>query len=233
MRQTSPTDEVPTDRGFTLVEVLVASLIFAIGMIGAIAMQYSALGGVASSRDVSRAADVGERVIHLLKQESQQWQTIDAVKNDMSDSVYEDGSSGPGYFVSGSLLNTLATGTDWNWHPVFTKPVDVRLSDAGNRRYCAYIRGESIPNPTSTTPGRDSGVYRIQVAVVYPGPNRVFPGSGDVGECDQSTITDNLEPKVWNDTTASDLETSGYRAIFMGTQIILRNFLTEGGTYGS
>jgi prepilin-type N-terminal cleavage/methylation domain-containing protein len=233
MRRTFSTDESSADRGFTLVEVLVASLIFAIGMIGAIAMQYAALGGFASSRDVSRAADVGERVIHLLKQESQQWRTIDAVKNDMSESVYEDGSSGPGYLVSGSILNTLATGTDWTWQTVFTEPVDVRLSDAGNRRYCAYLRGEAVPNPTKTTSGRDSGIYRIQVAVVYPGPNRVFPGGGEVGECDQSDITDHLEPQQWDDHTASDLETSGYRAVFMGTHVILRNFLTEGGTYGA
>jgi len=221
------------DAGFTLVEVLVASLLFAIGMIGAVAMQYTALGGFANSRDVSRAADVGERVIHILKQESQQWQTANEITT-MSRGVYNDKSSGPGYFASGSLLKTLAAGGDYNWHPVFENPVDVRLSDAGARRYCAYFRGEEIPNPTGASgASTGSGIYRIQIAVVYPGPNRVFPGGGEVGECASDRITDNLEPKRWDDTTISDLESEGYRAVFMGTQIILRNFLREGGRFGS
>lgn len=236
MRPTPSQTERNTEGGFTLVEVLVASLIFAIGMIAAIAMQYSALGGYANARDVTQATDVGERVIHLLKQESQQWQTRNAI-NTMSNSVYKDSSSGPGFFPSDPLLKSLASNSDWTWTPVFTEPVDVRLSDAGNRRYCAYIRGEEIPSPTASGPGQGSGVYRVHVAVVYPGPNQAFGGSGDFGECDRDPVMNNLEPKPWKSpsksASVSDLESNGYRVVFTGTQVIMRNFLDEDGSYGS
>lgn len=232
MRPDTPHERRTARAGFTLIEVLIASLIFAIGMTATIAMQYTALGGYANARDATRASDVGERVIHLLKQEAQQWQSMKDIKN-MSTGVYKSGKNKPGYFASGSVLNEIATGTTWKWLPVFTEPVDVRLSDAGARRYCAYVRGAEIPNPTKTNPGRSSGILRLQVAVVYPGPNNIFPGGGPVGSCDESKITSKIEPKQWNDTSASNLELEGYRAIFMGTQIVLRNYLTEGGTYGS
>lgn len=213
-------------RGFTLIEVLVAGLIFAIGVMAAIGMQYSALGGYANTRDVSRASDVGERVAYLLKVESQHW-TRGTSSQFLPSSVpytgFDDGTAFPfNTFAGGGYLDNIS----WQWTPFFNEPVDAKLSDAGGRFYCAYYRGEHIPSPA--TGGGETGIFRVQIAVAYPGPNRSFPGAarGDIGDCDHADITDNLDPQQWDFDGATPLEREGYRALYTGTQIIFRNFVT-------
>src|SRR5690554_427007 len=61
------------NRGFTLVELMVAMVILAIGIMATMAMQFSSLAGAMISRDNSNAADIGKRVIDIMVAESQQW----------------------------------------------------------------------------------------------------------------------------------------------------------------
>lgn len=223
MRQDMQSQGRETERGFTLIEVLIASVLFAVGMIAAMAMQYTALGGYTSSRDTTNATQVGERVMQVIKAESQKWRGLNDIGS-ISNGVYQK--SGSGYWDKASLLSAM-DGSPWTWQAVFTQPVDARLSDAGARQYCAYVRGEEITDSSLSTPGGQTGIFRVQVAVVYPGPNGAFPNvaSGKpFGECDDSSITNNLNPPS-SPSTVPQLELDGYRVVHMGATVVQRRFL--------
>lgn len=203
-QETAETTDRPGGRGFTLIEVLVASVLFAIGMLAAMAMQYTALGGFGNSRDVSNAAKVGDRVLNLMRAESQQW--VDGTNPSSTTAVYDDTSN---TYFNDPVLDSLT----WDWSAVFESPVDVRLTDAGPRRYCAYARGSTMTNV--------DGIVQVQVAVVYPGPNGVFPGNNCVPQSGPD-ITGNLDPS----SSPPALETNtGFRAVYTGGIINRRDYL--------
>ena len=205
-QETSEKTTTRSARGFTLIEVLVASVLFAIGMLAAMAMQYTALGGFGNSRDVTNAAKVGNRVLNIMRSESQQW--VSGSTPGGTTAVYDDSSDQHTYFN-----DPLIDGLTWDWKAVFSEPVDVRLTDAGPRRYCAYARGGQMS-------GTD-GLLQVQIAVVYPGPNGVFPGR----ECEPQSgpdIIGNLKPA--SSPPALEVNT-GFRAIYTGGIINRRNYL--------
>ncbi len=200
-------------RGFTLVEVLVASVLFAIGMMAAMAMQYTALGGFSNSRDTTNAAKVGNRVVNLLKAESQQWRDGNSPS---PNSIYNDDADGDDAGETNTSFNDPVLGNlTWDWSRVFDRPVDVRLTDAGPRRYCAYVRGGAMSNA--------DGIIQVQVAVVYPGSTSGYSS----GSCDQNAITNNLNPA----SSPPDLEVNtDFRAVYSGGIIIKRSHLDFWGS---
>jgi len=214
-------------RGFTLVEVMVAGLIFAFGMMAAVAMQYTALDGFSNTRDLTNASEIGTRLIDVMNLESQQWRN----SGDLSSisSVY----GGSGYWETGSILSTVNS-SSWQWKPVFSQPVDVRFSDGGARRYCAYVRGGLLNDPQQ--PG-SSGMLRVQIAVAYPSSKRVFPGASSGGQnaapyglCDGGNLPGSIEVPTGSEPPQHELD--GYRAVFMGTVITQRGYLSEGRSRG-
>ena len=60
-------------RGFTLMEIMIAMLILAIGIMATLSMQFTALGGVSEARDNANASEVGKRVLHIMRSEAQLW----------------------------------------------------------------------------------------------------------------------------------------------------------------
>ena len=207
--------------GFTLVEVLVASLLFAIGMMAAMAMQYAALDGYAASRDVTNATELGHRIIEVLRAESQQWNEDGDLGN--LNGVYSSGSGEwSSSLTNGSILRTL-NGSAWSWTRVFDSPVDVRLSNGGARKYCVYARGGELNGNT--------GIFQVHLAVIYPPPNGSYPNVSDssAGDCDISSDVGlaNLNPP--DDLTKPvPIESQGYRVVYMGTQIVQRQFISQG-----
>jgi prepilin-type N-terminal cleavage/methylation domain-containing protein len=223
-RQTEETGE--SRRGFTLVEVLIASFLFAVGMVAAMAMQYTALGGYTGARDLTNATEMAERVISIMKAESQQWRSGTA-KSVGFKSVYATSDT---YFMNMPLMQTLAdSGSRTTWYSVFSEPVDSRMSDAGARRFCAYVRGGEMDDSSMKNNG--TGIYQIQVVVVYPGDERAFPeasnSSTPFGVCDKDAVKDELNPPK-RGSGPSDLELEGYRGVYMGTQIVERRYLDTG-----
>jgi prepilin-type N-terminal cleavage/methylation domain-containing protein len=204
--ETSNKTDRPPARGFTLIEVLVASVLFAIGMLAAMAMQYTALGGFGNSRDVTNAAKVGDRVLNMMRAESQQWSS--GTRPSGTTAVYDDSNDQNTYFN-----DPMIDGLTWDWSAVFASPVDVRLTDAGPRRYCAYARGGEMS-------GAD-GIMQVQIAVVYPGPNGVFPDN-DCQPQGGPDITGNLDPS--SSPPALEVET-GFRAVYTGGIINRRDYL--------
>ena len=211
-------------RGFTLVEVLIASFLFAVGMVAAMAMQYTALGGYTGARDLTNAAEMAERVIGVMKAESQQWRSGSA-KSVGFKSVFNTSDT---YFMNMPLMQTLAnSGSRTTWYSVFSEPVDSRMSDAGARRFCAYVRG-GLMDDASMNEG--TGIYQVQVVVVYPGSEGSFPDvktQTPFGVCDKDTIKKMLNPGE-RGTGPSSLELNGYRGVHMGTQIVERRYLDTG-----
>ena len=53
--------------GFTLVEVMISMVVLLIGMLGVMGMQYYAIGGNASSRELGMATNLSVEVIERLK----------------------------------------------------------------------------------------------------------------------------------------------------------------------
>ena len=56
-----------SEKGFSLVEVLIALVILLIGMLGIMGMQYYAVSGNAASRELRQATNLGQDVIESLK----------------------------------------------------------------------------------------------------------------------------------------------------------------------
>ena len=57
-------------RGFTLVEIMIATLVFSVGMMAVISMEFSALRAYTSGRDLTVATDLGYRTISLMRTEA-------------------------------------------------------------------------------------------------------------------------------------------------------------------
>lgn len=199
------------ERGFTLVEVLVSALLFAIGMIALIAMQYSALGGYTSARDVSQATQVGDRVIQIARLEAQQWRQ----NKDLTDLSFPYGKSDSSlnalHDVSGSILNQA---DGWSWSSVFPHPVDERLTTSGAQRFCAYVRGGTFGGLTA----KAGDNMRMQVAVAYAGPGEAIADSD--GDCpgSSSTLVSNLTVQS-NGRVAAESKGKGYRVVMLGAVI--------------
>ncbi len=58
--------KINNSKGFTLMEVLIALAIFAIGILGVAKMQLSAISGNSSSRGVTEAATIGQQQLEML-----------------------------------------------------------------------------------------------------------------------------------------------------------------------
>ena len=64
-------------RGVTLVEILVAVVISAIGFAAVLSMQVSSVQGNISAREVSAAVNLAESAIETLQRESYKWVTVE------------------------------------------------------------------------------------------------------------------------------------------------------------
>jgi type IV pilus modification protein PilV len=207
-------DSAHARAGFTLIEVLIAMLILAIGMMAALSMQFTALGGAVAARDTANATDVAQRMLHMMRVESQQWRDQDISQSNMTDPVFAD-------FTDSSLLTTVDD-SSWEWQPVFSSPVDARLTEGGNARYCAYVRGGYLNRDDAGL--TDNSVLQVQVAVLYPAGGQIF---GDDCPGDGSTLVDiaNMEPGV-DPTDDDSIERAGFRAIYLGSTLTRRGWLS-------
>lgn len=199
-------------KGFTLMEIMIAMLILVIGIMATLSMQFTALGGAAEARDNANASEVAKRVLHITRVEAQSWRNGTISADLASQQTYKDAA-----FDNSPILQSTVENSGWAWTRVFSTPVDARLSNAGNTRYCAYTRGGYLNGNAS------SGVVKMQVAVIYPGVNETFP-NGQCFETSDPLITTSLDPSLAADSTDS-LQMKGYRANYFGGVITRRGYL--------
>lgn len=203
--------------GFTLVELMIAMVILAFGIMATMAMQFNSLAGAMVSRDNSSAADVAQRVMQIMDVESQQWrltQPISALKPAFA-------SSDPSYLTDASksfLENAVGSNpaeSNWeSWASLFKNPVNMRLVPADDARFCVYVRGGAAPQT-------QGNVLIVHVAVVFPSASQNFPSNECLGV---GSIKDQLSPDFQVDDSTS-LQMQGYRVQHFGTQIARKDYL--------
>lgn len=191
-----PMQERIDQRGFSLVELMVAMVVLAIGIMATMAMQYTALAGYTSAREMTGATEVARVVEQRLRTESLQWQAGQNVG--ATTAVYTDG---------GTLLASLTADTWTNAFDNGENPVTLRIDDQGPRRFCAWVQGARRQDAQNVP---QDYMWAI-IAVVYRAPGSGTP-IGD-GDCD-SDISDLLDTG-----NREPLELEGYRATFVSTSI--------------
>jgi prepilin-type N-terminal cleavage/methylation domain-containing protein len=195
-----------TQRGFSLIELLIAMVVLAIGIMATMAMQFIALAGYSAARDGTAAADVGRAVEQRLKAEILQWSPTPGAESALGeiDPIYEYDD----VYVDESLLS-LVDGSEWVWQPVFIRPVDHRLTVQGQQRYCAYVSGGRIRMNS-----RVLDAYRVQIAVVYPAARGTFATTAEPQGICPDLGNDKLDP-----SSPNTLEIDGLRAQYFGTVV--------------
>lgn len=220
-------------RGFTLLEIMIALLIFSIGMMAVMTMNFSAINAYTSSRDQTFASELGYRALALFKAE--------AGNNGRSMYAAGDGAIANPFNETDNLsLFTKITTAEWTWEVVTPTPVNEQLNPrsaqflTNNARFCMFAQGGDMNNAAG---GGGAGgdqifdpqqvqVVQVQVAVVYPSNNQQFL---DGASCRQLVEACGALPTVLNplpiDQAGSGilaLESCGLRAVHL-SGIVRRN----------
>lgn len=146
--------------GFTLVELMVAMVVLAIGIMATIAMQYTALAGYTASREMTGATEVARTVEQRIKIEALGWRVGEPVAS----------VAGSPYSGEPALLGSLGDA----WIRVYDEPVSVRYAEGnGPQRYCAFVGAGNIAIPELP----ELQFVPLSIAVVYPAANGQFPGA--------------------------------------------------------
>ncbi len=187
------------ERGYSLVELLIAMVILAIGILATMAMQYTALAGYTSARELTGSTEVARTVEQMIRAEAQGME------------MDQMGASPTGAFDVGSegLLEAALSQSNlgqWvlpaGWETPMTQRLNPGGTDDGARRYCVYVAGELISaSGEALEDDGDGGLTgtpdyaRVGIAVVYPGANAHFTGAGqgDAGTCDDAQILNSLD----------------------------------------
>ncbi|RAL25070.1 hypothetical protein DL240_02320 [Lujinxingia litoralis] len=191
-----------TQKGFSLVELLIAMMLLAVGVMATIAMQFVSLGGYTTSREVTGATEMARVVESRLRAEALGWTAATPVNT--VPPVYADGRA-----MSYLAEIAQAGGT---WVPLYATPVNQRLANQGSARFCVFAVGEQLVEATIPQP-----YMSVQIAVVYPGAQGTFPNQSGAdlhGRCDVI----NTAWLVPGDPTLA-LEMQGLRASYFGTAL--------------
>lgn len=229
------TSQVRAARGFTLVEVMVATLIFSVGMMAVITMEFSALRAYSASHHLTVATQMASRTISVVQLERANWSASNfgsIAQVGALTPVYDAGTGTDpiNINVMGSVKNT-----EWTWLRASPEPLTDRMErDVQLGRYCIYVRGgnngfgEGAQAVLDVGTGATKNVEvmtTVQVAVIYPTKSTSFvtpdctsvrcEGSGD------QLITDLLDPAGMDMASSSllALEECGWRSTYASTTL--------------
>jgi len=146
-------------RGFTLIEVIVALLVFMVAMLGLVALQRASVVGANMGREHTAAVDLGRFVMTWLENEAASWPLADTTPVPLATDL--------------PLLNRGLSGAD-EWQTLST--TDQRFDDyvehsgtalyAGgvdSAQFCVHYR--VLPLPDGAT---DPLAYQVWVRVTWP-----------------------------------------------------------------
>lgn len=225
-------------RGFTLVEVMVATLVFSIGLMAVITMEYAAITAYGSSRDQTVAMDLGYRVLSIARVEAANWSASEqgsavggasAPLQAIYDASDATNPSPMGGSAGQQALLTRLTANPGQWQVVTPAPVDGRMRPRPGARYCVYARGafsELSRDNTSVnvgvgTPVDARSMMTLHLAVIYPGQGKSYATAGGcetLPMCSgaQSSAVDELRPQgISGGLDLTPLEECGWREIYI------------------
>lgn len=214
---------INTRRGFTLVELMIAVMVFSVGMMAILMLQFGAIDAYSAGRDQTIGADVAQRAEAVFKLEVQRANQNTALVNVNSP------------FRTQTFEQSL-TNSPWIWIDVTPQPVDERMMQSRSARYCVFARGDLLNNNAalgSVTRNNGMGdvqqndLVRAHLAVVYPGANRSFNATTQCAgiltqfNCN-GAIDALLDPAIQvGDLAVDTLDDCGLRAIYTSTMIKL------------
>lgn len=146
-------------RGFTLVEVLIALLVFMVAMLGLIALQRASVSGANTGREHTAAVDLGRFVMTWLENEAAAWPLADttAVPDAADLPLLNRGLNNVDEWQT--LSATDQRFDDYIEHsgtPLYTGGVD-------SAQFCVHYR--LLPLPAGST---DPLAYQVWVRVTWP-----------------------------------------------------------------
>lgn len=153
-------------RGFTILEVLIATAIIGIGLVAMMAMQVAFISGTTTARDMTIGTSVGEMIVERLKTEGTMWTNISGpLTAESNPTLFEGAMIRPNQYVllfGGFPVNHEGLPRD-PAAPVANQAM-VRLKSSVNGKYCADVRMQFMANTNNE-------VIVGQVRVAWPTDN--------------------------------------------------------------
>ncbi len=182
------------EQGFSLIELMIAMVVLAIGILATMAMQFSALAGYSSAREMTGANELARTVEQMIHIEAR------SMDSGAFGSTHQAFANQPRFF------DLIDGGTGWTLATEGNEPVTFRNSAGEQERFCVYVAGGDLSGIGAINPNNpDADFIRIAIAVVYPASGQTFPNG-----CNDNRITNNLDS-----TARTTLETNGFRAVHL------------------
>lgn len=158
-------------RGFTILEVMIAVLIISIGLVAMMAMQVVFVEGGSNARDIAMANKVGESVVELMKAEGVMWSDVRQTPNPTTQPLLAAVFSAPGQYrvgfdghaVTPTLLPRYASQSQYaDSHQYAWDSANI------NARYCVDIKANFLAGSADTLVGQVRIAWRNDGEKPYP-----------------------------------------------------------------
>lgn len=201
-------------QGFTLIEMMIATVVFSVGMMAVFVLQLTSINAYSSARDVTQATDTIDRLVSILKTEIEQSSLTSS-----NDSLYTTNAP----FGDRNLEQAISA-TPWAWVLMTNDPLNETFGTEKGR-FCVWARGGFIANTlgeedAAGPPGSLDTDLRVQIAVVYPGAQQRFSTQCDgiftQAVCPSDDPNTVLAPELARDDESST-EFCGLRVLHAST----------------
>lgn len=159
-------------RGFTILEVLVAVALMAIGLVAMMALQVAFVGGTTLARDSATAVSIGQGVVEQMRMESTMWTNVtNDIGSNPNTPTLNAAFNGAG---RGALLYGGFPVNPDGLAPGFALMRDTLLVKNRafvNAKFCVDVRAESMSNA-------NNGVLVGEVRVAWPSDRGAAPWVG-------------------------------------------------------
>lgn len=161
-----------TSRGFTLIEVLMALLVFTVAMLGLVALQRASVSGASMGREHTAAVNLARYVMTWLENEAAAWPLADTTPapaslpllNQALD-LADDEEGGDWLALSDDAADTrFDTHLEHSGTPLHEGPLDTAM-------YCVHYRVKPLGDVD------DPVAYQVWVRVTWQ-KSKQYPGAG-------------------------------------------------------
>ncbi|MBN2342677.1 MAG: prepilin-type N-terminal cleavage/methylation domain-containing protein [Deltaproteobacteria bacterium] len=192
------------ERGFSLVEVLVAMAVFAVTALGLAALNKVSMDATVNGRERTAAANIAQYSMTWLHNEISSYASWDNALATV----------GGTYFP---LISTNSTNTGWQpltssvrFDEYLSNSSDTKYSAVNTAQFCVHYRVLPTNGPTSTNV-LPSNLYHVSVLVTWPKAGQYVTG------------WDNCTNRVGNVTAANGAVPTNYHSLLL-QQIMTRDF---------